>query len=323
MPYPALGDMFQNLGPATASMFAGEREQLAQDASLQEQLKQQQAIREAQLKNTQSEAMNPMLLAHQQATNAGQLDTNRKAAVEAALAEGTKDYKLQEAQSTAELDKLKTASQKQSMFADTLGKAGVQLQGVPPVQRFAALGELAKQAGFDINNPAFAGIIQQAQKADPNKLPQMLTGFSQQLAQLAAKNSAAYIQAIDTHKIQADATKEAARIAATSRENVAASKGGGKGVSTIQDLVKAGKMTAEKAAVALFGAAQFEEDDNKKAGLLKMATQYEQFAMNQRNAAAPGKVDVGAMANLPTQQLPPALGGGPKLGTAENPIKLK
>ena len=29
--YSDLGQMFQNLGPATASMFAGEREQLAQD----------------------------------------------------------------------------------------------------------------------------------------------------------------------------------------------------------------------------------------------------------------------------------------------------
>jgi len=323
MAYPALGDMFQNLGPATASMFAGEREQLAQDASLQEQLKQQQAIREAQLKNTQSEAMNPLLVAHQQATNAGQLDTNRKAAVEAALAEGTKDYKLQEASNTAELDRLKTASQKQSMFADTLGKAGVQLQGVPPVQRFAALGEMAKQAGFDINNPAFAGIIQQAQKADPNKLPQLLTGFSQQLAQLAAKNSTAYIQAIDVAKEHAKATENNARIMAASRENVAAAKGGGKGTGTIQDLVKSGKMSAEKAAVALFGAAQFEEDDNKKAELLGMAKQYEQFAMNQRNAAAQGKIDPGALTGMPTQQLPPALGGGPKLGTAENPIKLK
>lgn len=318
-----LSSLFQTMGPAGSAVMAG-----TQMGNAINEQRSSEAYRQAQTdkmiqETAQQSAMNPLLLEHQQATNAGQLDTNRKAAVEAALAEGTKDYKLQEAKSTAELDTLKTASQKQSMFADTLGKAGVQLQGVPPVQRFAALGELAKQAGFDINNPAFAGIIQQAQKADPNKLPQLLTGFSQQLAQLAAKNSAAYIQATDTHKIQAEAIKEAARIAATSRENVAATKGSGKGVSTIQDLVKAGKMTAEKAAVALFGAAQFEEDDNKKAELLKMATQYEQFAMNQRNAAAPGKVDVGAMANLPTQQLPSALGGGPKLGTAENPIKLK
>jgi len=318
-----LSSLFQTMGPAGSAVMAG-----TQMGNAINEHRSSEAYRQAQTdkmiqETAQQGAMNPLLLAHQQATNAGQLDTNRKAAVEAALAEGTKDYKLQEAKSTAELDTLKTASQKQSMFADTLGKAGVQLQGVPPVQRFAALGDMAKQAGFDINNPAFANIIQQAQKADPNKLPQMLTGFSQQLAQLAAKNSAAYIQAIDTHKIQAEATKEAARIAATSRENVAATKGSGKGVSTIQDLVKAGKMTAEKAAVALFGAAQFEEDATKKTELLQMATQYEQFAMNQRNAAAPGKVDVGAMANLPTQQLPPALGGGPKLGTAENPIKLK
>jgi hypothetical protein len=230
--YPGLEQMFQNLGPTTASMFAGEQTQLAQDSALQEQLKQQQAIREAKLKNAQSEAMNPLLVSHQQLTNAGQVDTNRKTAVDAALAEGTKDFKLGEAQNGFDIDKLKTAATKQGMFSDMLGKAGVQLQGVPPVQRFAALSQMAQQSGFDINNPAFSNIIQKAQSLDPNKLPEMLTGYSQQLAQLAAKNSTAYIQAMDVAKLHGETSKEVARIGASSRENVVAAKGKGNTTQT-------------------------------------------------------------------------------------------
>jgi hypothetical protein len=45
---------------------------------------------------------------------------------------------------------------------------------------------------------------------------------------------------------------------------------------------------------------------------MDMAAQYEQFAMNQRNAGAAGKVDMERLANLPVQSLPPALGGPPQ-----------
>lgn len=311
--YPGLDQMFQNLGPATASMFAGEREQLAQDAALQDLVSKQEAIREAQLKNIQTEKMNPLLITEKEAQN-------RKALVDAALAEGTQGYKLSEANNKAEVDNLQTAATRQAHFSKVLQDASVFLQGVPPVQRFSALASMAKEQGLDINNPAFAPIIKQAQSLDPNKLPTMLGNFSTQLSQLAAKNSAAYIQAMDVAKEHSRSAANVAEIGAKSREAAAAARN--KGTQTIEDLVKSGKMTAEKAAVSFYGAAQFETDPVEKQRLLTMAQTYEQFAMQQRQATQAGKPDVGQIANLPTTQLPPSMGGGPKLGTKENPIKL-
>lgn len=82
------------------------------------------------------------------------------------------------------------------------------------------------------------------------------------------------------------------------------------GLMGIQEAVQSGKMTAEKAAVALHGAAMFEADPDVKQKYEAMARQYEQFAMNQRNAAAGGKLDIGAATGMPTQTIAPALGAG-------------
>ena len=91
------------------------------------------------------------------------------------------------------------------------------------------------------------------------------------------------------------------------------------GVAGIQQAVTSGKMTAEKAAVALFGAAMFEPDPELKKQYEQMAGQYEQFAMQQRNAQAQGKLNTGAQTGLPTRNLPPAL-GMPGASTPKAPV---
>lgn len=309
-----LSSMFQNLGPAGGAVLTG-----IQQANAINEQRSQEAYRQAQMEEirqrvAQSAETHPLELAAKR-------EANRKAAVEASLAEGTQGFKLQEAQNKADIDRLQTASQKQSFFADMLGKASVELQNVPPMLRFSTLAQKAQQMGFDITNPAFSGIIEKAKQAKPEALPGMLKAFSEQLGQLAAKNSAAYIQAMDVAREHSRSAENVARIGAASREAAAAARN--KGAQTIEELVKSGKMTAEKAAVALFGAAQFEQDPLERQRLTSMAQTYEQFAMQQRQAGQAGKPDVGQMANIPTTQLPPAMGGGgPKPGTKENPIKL-
>jgi hypothetical protein len=306
--------MFTNLGPATASMYAGEQAQLAQDVALQDQLKQQQAIREAQLKNTQSEVMNPLLVAQQQAQTTGQTELNRKAAVEAALAEAGKGDKLKLNASGAKLQLLEDQAKMMDTHNQLLGQMIPTLKATPPAARYARMMQMAEKAGLPFDQED----LQMFQQVSPDKLP----AFLDEQLQGSMKASKSYRQAIDLENLRGQRAENVARIGATSREAVAAGKGN-KGVQTIADAVKSGKMTAEKAAVALFGAAQFEEDPAKQEQLLGMAKQYETFAMNQRNAQAGGKVDIGAATGLPTQTMTPALGGGPKLGTAENPIKLK
>lgn len=79
------------------------------------------------------------------------------------------------------------------------------------------------------------------------------------------------------------------------------------GISGIQAAVQAGKMTAEKAAVAFHGAAMFEPDPDLKQRYEALAQQYEQFDMNRPRAGQAGKLDVGAMTGQPTTSVPSAL----------------
>ena len=195
-------------------------------------------------------------------------------------------------------------------YSDILEKAGPMLEAVPPAARHAQLMNMVKSSGLDANDPEIQGFMQQMQNVPADKIPQVLSGINTKLSQ----QSRQYQQAIAVANIQKEShiagAKEAAaasRYATDQRAAAAAAKA--KGVSSIQELVRSGKMSAEKAAVALHGAAQFETDPAEAQKLTQMAQQYEQFAMNQRNAQATGKVDVGAMANLPTQTVPSAFGG--------------
>jgi hypothetical protein len=262
-----------------------------------EEQQNQQALRQAQMQEIvqnmkQRELTNPLDVQHKQLLN-----------------------------STAQLEqKIK----QNDVYSNILEKAGPMLEAVPPAARHAQLMNMVKSHGLDANDPEIQGFMQQMQNVPADKIPAVLSGINSKLTQ----QSRQYQQAIAVAEIQRKSHVEGAREAAAAsryatdqRAATAAAKA--KGVSSIQELVRSGKMTAEKAAVALYGAAQFETDPAEAAKLTQMAQQYEQYSMNQRNAQATGKVDVGAMANLPTQTLPPALGGAPKLGTAENPIKLK
>lgn len=80
------------------------------------------------------------------------------------------------------------------------------------------------------------------------------------------------------------------------------------GISGIQAAVAAGKMTAEKAAVAFHGAAMFEADPDLKQQYETLAQQYEQLTMNIPRAGSAGKLDIGAVTGQPTTTVPPALG---------------
>lgn len=309
--YKQLVDLF---GPGTGAMMAGEQYQLGQDATLLAQQREQQAIREAQIKNAQSEAMNPLLVNQQQIqnTNLG-LDTRTKT-VAADIAEAGKGDKIATNASEAQNKLLSDKMERVDTYTKALARMVPQLQATPPAARYAVMSEMADSMGLPLTDRE----KQQFSQIPAEKLP----AFLQQQYETGLKTTNAYRQAMDVAKEHSRSAENVARISATAKEAVAASKAN-KGVQTIQEAVQTGKMTAEKAAVALYGAAQFEEDPAKQAQLLGMAKQYEQFAMNQRNAQASGKVDVGAATNLPVQQITPALGGGPKLGTAENPIKLK
>lgn len=327
MAYPGLETLFQNLGPTAASMAAGTQFGQAETAEKSAEGLRQQQIQEALLKNQLAQATQGYDIEKARLGNEttlaelpGKQATSKKAQLEASSKEATNASDIQKIISGNDVQVLTDKVSKLNRYTDILGNAAAQLENVPPVQRFATLGNMLKGMNIDINNPAFAGIIQQAQSVNPEKLPEILQKFQQNLIQRSAGYQSDLMKEQEKFKQvkeQGVTARDVANIYATSRENVAAAKN--KGVATIEGLVGSGKLTAEKAAVALFGAAQFETDPDVKKKYEEMAQQYEQLAMNQRNAAAGGKVDIGAATNLPTQKLPPALKGAPT-GPARKPL---
>jgi len=305
-----LGSLFQNLGPTGASVLAGT--QAAQgilDQRSQEAFRQAQ-VDELRQKMAQQEQMNPLLIQQQQ-------ESNRKAALENALTDATQANKieasgldLQSKKRQAALDKMSTMASTLNFYAPMVAEAGPQAAAIA---RKALI-----EGGADPENPRDAQLIMSVLNTQN---PQQMAANLMKLQNNLTKTSASYVQAMDTAREHSRSAENVARIGAASREAVASARS--KGVQSIQDSVRSGKMTAEKAAVSLYGAAQFESDPMERQRLESMARAYEQFAMQQRQAQGQGKVDIPGATNLPAVNLPPALGSQPPVGTAANPIVLK
>jgi len=275
-----LSTMFNQLGPAGGSILAGV--QMGNEANA---ARAEEALRKAQMdkiieETNQAKLMNPLELeAKQQSVKSGAL---------------------------------KAKAEEHAYNTKVLGDAIPELEKVPngPGQRVAYLQEYAAKRGVPMSPE---DIQHYANQPD-------LLGTLKKQHEWSVTQDQHYRQAMDVAEMQRKSAEKiaaghdaATRYGVDQRANAAAAKN--KGIASIQENVRSGKMTAEKAAVALFGAAQFETDPVAKQQYEDMARQYEQFAMNQRNASAQGRVDVGAAANLPTQTLPPAL-GGPGAGPA-------
>jgi hypothetical protein len=247
-----------------------------------------------------------------------------------AAAKEMQPYDIQAKQQAIEKGALANKAAQLDVYTDALSRATANVSQVSgPGMRHTALLETLQGSGIDMNNPEVAGVLKRLQTVPDDKLPDVLTKLQDAMTTQSAKYKQALAVAetqkqshLEGIKLQGQTARDVARIGAASREAAAASKA--KGTQSIQEQVRSGKMTAEKAAVALYGAAQFATDPMEQQQLMDMARQYEQFAMNQRQAGLQGKPDVGAATGLPTQSITPALGqGGPKLGTKENPIVLK
>lgn len=268
-----LDTLYSNLGPATASLQGGIDAVKAEEAAQAEQAMNKARMEEILQRTSATRDMAPLELQAKQVSN--------------------------------DSAKLKAASERADYRSELVGKMIPVVEKTPPAARLAVMRQFAEDNGL----PMDESHLQHFASINPDELPKYLKTQREN----DIKNSEKYRQALDvaqmsydSHVKGAEISAGASRYATDQRANAAAAKT--KGIASIQDSVRSGKMTAEKAAVALYGAAQFETDPVAKQQYEDMAAQYEKFAMNQRNAGAAGKVDVGAAANLPTQTLPPALG---------------
>ena len=300
-----LNSMFQNLGPAGGAMLTG-----MQMRDTQNEQESQQAYRQAQMdeimqRTAQQKLMNPLELQTKQQS----LDTGKLALETGGLANKKTKLELDAAPLEIQVKNLQRSSQ-------LLGAASTYLSTVPPVQRHAALKQYAVDNGININSPTIAGLWNQLSSVNGQDIPKVLNSFRENVM----KQESTVYSHLEGLKLSAQSAENVARINATSREAVANAK---KKATDIVGQVQSGKLSYEKAAVAFSVMSEMETDPVDKAKYLQMAQTYEQLNLNAKNAASQGKIDPGAMTGLPTINTPSVLGGGgPKKGTAENPIKL-
>jgi uncharacterized protein (UPF0147 family) len=319
--YENTAGTWQNM-PGMAALYTGMQNQSAQDniRMLQEAFAREQAFKEQE---RPTQLNNLMAQGELQRAQAAQAMANaRGLTVDAKGKEGLLQSNIEAGQ-----------SKNQTQMAEDKTK---QLDAYG--QRFASLATIAK----DPNIPSFMKVqqvMQALQIPDPDGTVArgMLANIQKLPAQLEAQanhyfqnSAAAKLEAMK----EAGATKrtgmnnattlEAARIAATSRENVAATKSQGT-AKNILDSVNAGKMTYEKAATAFAVMAEMETDPNLAAQYKQMAGKFEQAVLSKAAASSTtGKLSVPEATGLPTQAPITVFGNqqGPKQGTPENPIKL-
>lgn len=268
-----LSTMFNQLGPAGGSILAGVQMGNEANAAQSEQAMRQAQMDKILMETDQAKLMNPLAIQAKQ-------------------------------QEIAAAD-MKAKQEKDAYRDEILGKAIPKLSSISGPARYAAVDQIFAQAGLPLDEADRKHLF----SMDPDAM----------LKELKAKHewsvtqNKSYRQAMDVAEMQRKSAEKiaaghdtATKYAADSRAAVAAAKK--QGTANIDEQVKTGKMSAEKGAVAYYGAAMVEADPTEKERLLRMAASYEQLAMNLKNAGAAGKVDVGAAANLPTQTITPALG---------------
>lgn len=309
MAYSGLETLFQNMGPTYAASMAGEREGMAQGQDIIDARKKQEELLALQQAYKQADVMNPLKAQFEQgrineqgAMLPGQQAESRLKGTAADVAGATAKSTIGKTNSANDLAQMGDQVQKLSKMRDMATQLVSNIMSAGPgadaaKNQLIASGTLPPQiAQMFVNVPAA-------------KLPDLLAKANAYVNQ----QSAAYQQAVATANIQKESHLGGAQIAADAmlkgkQMDIDAGKFKDKkaGLQDIEAQVQSGKMTAERAAVALHGAAMFESDPETKKLYEQMASQYETFAMNQKNAQAGGKPDLNKL-GVETQKMPPAL----------------
>lgn len=243
---------------------------------------QEQAIQKASLANMFSAQQNPQLLEKQRLDNEGSGLDNVVKGVNSRHAVATEGFKLADEQRKQALAAPEHEIKMMAAQAQQMAYSpdpAIQAKG----QKLMAMSEAAIQA--------------RAKHAQEMEKQEMIRKSAEKVA---AGNNSTQLQV--------------ANISAAARKGA----GGGK-AGSIQDLVRTGKLSAEKAAVAFASEANMTDDPEEKMNLMRQAQVYEQMAMQLRAAQSQGKIDAPGVTGLPAMNLPPALGAQAPAAAPANP----
>ncbi len=286
MPMPSVNDLQTMYGDWNPQAYL----QAQSNADLERQYReseygrQQELTKQEQLKSMFEAENNPIKLEQGRLTNQnlgytgkGLQEDNRVKSVNADIAEQTKQYKLNDAQRKD----LLAASENDIAMGEA--QARRLMMSLDPNER--------KQGEQLYEFTKYARDEKQKHKQEMEKETFKETS------------------ATGRTRISAEATIEAAKIGAQSRLDVAGLRKNAQAkADDIKTQVLSGKLSYEKAAAMLNGAAAFEPDPELQRTYANLAQQYEQAALNLRNAGSAGKVDVGAVAGVPTRENQTVLG---------------
>ncbi len=234
--------------------------------------------------------------------------------IENDIADATKGGKIR---STNTDNQLKSMESEGQMFGQIAAK--ISDPKMPAFERARIVKEMLK--GLPDSPEIDMGLIKNAAN-----LPKMFSDMAERSRQATSAYKSDQEKMKSQEKI---ASGHDATSILNNRENIAAGKYANKSGAKANDLltqVKAGKLGYEKAATAFQIMAELEGDPVKAQEYADLASRFEQAKLAAANAQGGAKVDMGSVGRgkeFQSNAPKPALGrGGPKLGTAENPIKL-
>lgn len=192
MAYSGLETLYQNLGPAGASIIAGEREGTAQGLDELTAMKQRQEFDQAQAMNPLNVQFKQGEVAQQAAQLPGLAALSRKHGIEADVAGATKDTAISSTNEKNKADAIAASLKKMNDLADMGAGLAGQLKGLPPEVH----GVLKQQFLQQNNIPPNSAIGQFIMNKSPDDIMNQADSIK--------KKSAAYLLA----EMQAKMTKE-------------------------------------------------------------------------------------------------------------------
>lgn len=263
----------------------------------------------------------------------GKTADSRKKKLDADLAEQTFDSNKQATLSKNATQITKDQYEQAENASKTLMTIGDQLSGMPPMLRKQHLDQVITDMKMNPNSP----LVQMMRQMDPNKLPDFTKQLSKRIGdQLLTMNPGARAQMYSAD-VQASASRYHSDKAAESAKYVADKNAEAKvmvantkaKVLDLEELVLAGKMAPERAAIAAKLQADKATDPEIKEMWQNQASRWERFVYNKAAAGHEGAAQLDTEnGGIKSRVTPPALGpeqpaGAPKANQTSSGTKYK
>jgi len=188
----SLETLFQNMGPYVPALWAGQREGLNNQASLQEQALRVQRLKDAQQTYAQKERTNPLDVINKQYTNEGLAAENPGKAAQSELwrtkantAAATQTGDIAKTQSDNALSLLTNKANQSNMIADELSKVALSIDDLPalPGVRESAINQHMERLG--VPKGQYGHLLA---NVPPDQIPKKLMAYSDSFR----KNASSY-----------------------------------------------------------------------------------------------------------------------------------